>query len=61
MDPAQTMILLSLLDRAITAVFSAIKAIQTDDEEVQAKKDELIMKLKMLPDFEEPILPEEPV
>jgi len=48
------LILLSALDRAITAIFSAIKAIQTESAEVQAKKDALIGRMKAFEDFGPP-------
>lgn len=55
MTDAAMLILLSCLDRALTGIISAIKAIQTDNAEVQAKKDALIAKMKNLEDFTDPM------
>jgi len=56
MDP-ELMLLLKAIDAVLTGIFSLIKAIKTEDAEVQAKKDELIARIKALPDFEPPVEP----
>lgn len=58
MEKLEMMLVLKAVDAVITAVFSIIKAIKTDDAEVQAKKDELIARMKALADYEPPVEPE---